>query len=687
MSVRKHVKQVAALAGLGVLWAVAGQGDNLKLKNVEVVGTGDGARVVLDVDGGVTHRAFTLSNPDRIVVDLVGAVNAVKGPAQSFESGPVSRLRVSQFQSNPSPVTRVVADLRSKTGYQVEEQDEDVVLVVGSGVEVGSTQTAAPVVDAGAPAASDPAAFTSVATESTSPFTTPAEETQAAAAAAAAPVADATPSVADVAASAGVTQSSVTETVTGQATTPATETAPVVAEQAPAVGAPVTAETAPTVAAVAAPVVQSVADEMHAVVGGSFEDTAPDAPPGGIELKPTGSDKRINLDVQGADIHTVLRTLADYSGKNIIASKDVEGEVTARLYDTPWQDALTSVLKAHGYGYIEENGIIRVGVMQKIRNEELEEAAADRKREDLQPIETQVVRLQFADAEELKPALSDMMSSRGKLQVDTRTNALIVSDIPAYVAKVAAMAGDLDSRTPQVEIVSKLIDVSADDSKNLGINWSANNIQPNGSPVNISAGVSAPTTGAVGNLRIGTVQSWGQLTATLDALAKNKKANVVSNPNITTVNNREAKILVGAKIPLIVADQAGNAITQLTKIGIQMAATPHVNSDKTITMDLHTEVSELSSQATVQGGVIIQTSEADTRVLVENGDTAIIGGLVRNIHSSTKTGIPVLQSMPLIGWFFRNTSTEDDKRELIIFVTPRLIEPGEKLRSSNPSQG
>jgi hypothetical protein len=123
--------------------------------------------------------------------------------------------------------------------------------------------------------------------------------------------------------------------VTSQATTPATETAPVVAEQAPAVGAPVTAETAPTVAAVAAPVVQSVADEMHAVVGGTFEDTAPDAPPGGIELKPTGSDKRINLDVQGADIHTVLRTLADYSGKNIIAARTSRGEVTARLYDTP----------------------------------------------------------------------------------------------------------------------------------------------------------------------------------------------------------------------------------------------------------------------------------------------------------------------------------------------------------------
>ena len=218
------------------------------------------------------------------------------------------------------------------------------------------------------------------------------------------------------------------------------------------------------------------------------------------------SGRRINLDVQGADIHTVLRTLSDYSGKNIIASREVEGQVSARLVDTPWEEALDTILKAHGYGYVEEYGIIRVGVLQKLRSEELEEAAAARKREDLLPIETQVVRMQFADATELKPALADMLSSRGKLQVDSRTNALIISDIPDYVAKVTSMAQDLDSRTPQVEIVSKLVDISADDSKNLGIKWDAINLRPGHANMLGSAGVDAPTTGAVGNVRLGTVQ-------------------------------------------------------------------------------------------------------------------------------------------------------------------------------------
>jgi type IV pilus assembly protein PilQ len=645
MSMRAHGLLGAAILGVGLLGAAVGSGPSLE--NVEVLGAGAGARIVLDVDGAVTHKSFRLSQPDRLVVDLVGATNGVRAATRSFETGPVARVRVSQFKGAPDPVTRVVADLREVVEYRVETQDEDLVLVVGKAA-VG-----APEVGVVPAAVADPAV----------PFV-PAAETPA-------PVAETVVQPAPVQDPPAVVGMTPVNDATPLEPTVASPAETVV----PAAATAVETETAPAAAATPRAQVTSGASIWQEETAATpLEDTSPDTP-GALEMQ-SGGGRRINLDVQGADIHTVLRTLSDYSGKNIIASRDVEGSVTARLFDTPWQDALGSVLKAHGYGYVEENGIIRVGVLTKIRSEELEAAAAERKREDLLPIETQVVRMQFADATELKPSLSDMLSQRGKLQVDARTNALIVSDIPDYVAKIAAMARDLDSRTPQVEIVSKLVDVSAEDSRNLGIDWEALNLRPSGSPVTGSATVTAPTTGAVGQLRLGSVQSWGQLDAVLDALAKAKKANIVSNPNITTVNNREAKILVGAKIPLIVADQAGNAITQLTTIGIQMRVTPHINSDKTITMDLHPEVSELSSQATVQGGVIIQTSEADTRVLVDNNETAIIGGLVRNVESETRTGVPVLQDVPLLGALFRNTNKTHDKRELIIFVTPRIIEPG-----------
>jgi hypothetical protein len=667
MKLRVLGVQAAALVGLGLLWATATSGSSPKLKGVEVLHATDGVRVVLDVESQVTHRSFVLPNPDRIVVDLTGAVNAVAVSNREFDNGPVSRLRVSQFKSTPNPVVRVVADLRTKLPHTVETQDEDVVLVVGAAEVAAVTPVAAATAAEAATATNASDAVGAPSTDVPAGLETPTY------------IPFGSPNVPATA----VAPDAQTSAVPVQVESP-------VAQSAAVVEAPV-AVVEPAVMT-PAPVLQDEQPQVATAFSGAQssapavvwpEDASPEAPPGGVELKPANG-RRINLDVQGADIHVVLRTLSDYSGKNIIASREVEGEVTARLYDIPWEDALASVLKAHGYGYVEENGIIRVGVSQKIRNEELEEAAADRKREDLLPIETQVVRLQFADANELKPSLADMLSGRGKLQVDARTNALIVSDIPDYVAKIAAMAQDLDGRTPQVEIVSKLVDVSADDSRNLGINWGAVNISPNGSPIIGQADVTAPTTGAVGRLSLGSVQSWGALNATLDALEKKKKANVVSNPTITTVDNRQAKILVGAKIPLIVADQAGNAITQLTKIGIQMHVTPHINSDKTITMDMHTEVSELSSQATVQGGVIIQTSEADTRVLVENSETAIIGGLVRNVDSETKTGIPVLQDIPLLGALFRNTNKVNDKRELIIFVTPRILEAGTSGRGPRP---
>ena len=157
-------------------------------------------------------------------------------------------------------------------------------------------------------------------------------------------------------------------------------------------------------------------------------------------------------------------------------------------------------------------------------------------------------------------------------------------------------------------------------------------------------------------------------------LEKTNKASIISNPRITTMDNREARILVGKEIPLIVADEAGNPITELTKIGIMLKVTPHVNADRTITLDMHPEVSELQSEATAQGGIIISTSEADTRVVVQNGSTAVIGGLIKNVQTSVRRGVPVLKDVPFLGRLFSSSSKADKKQELVIFVTPTIVE-------------
>ena len=639
MMTREHAMRIGLAAALSLLVTTAASAQSLK--EVEVRGVGDGTRIVLDLDGEVSHKSFTLSNPDRIVLDLVGADNAVRVTSRTVPAGPVTNVRISQYARDPQPVTRIVADLRQASSFEVSRVGTKLVLAV-SPQSVPAAQVAVAPKAASTPEAStEPQAIIEVQPPAAASVTEDA-----------APRAPAS------------VQESPAATRTEPAAAPTTET------NAPAESA----AGAAVAEAPAAPVMTPRLAAAYRRSGHAPEDMqvpAPQTPQQPITVQESNG-KRINLDLQGADIRTVLRTLSDYAGKNIIAGKDVEGQVNARIKDAPWEDALAAILKAHGYAYVEENGIIRVGEMAKIRNEELEEVAAARKREDLLPIVTEVVRLEFANASELKTSLAEMLTNRGRLQVDSRTNALIVSDIRLNVEKIGSMARELDGRTQQVEIVSKLVDVSADDTKNLGIEWNITNLSVG--DVTGSAGVSALTPGAVGALRVGTVQSWGQLDLMLDALARSKKANIVSNPNITTVNNREAKILVGAKIPLIVADEAGNAITQLTTVGIQMRVTPHVNSDRTITLDLHPEVSELSSQATVQGGVIINTSEADTRVVVNDGETAIIGGLIRDVQSEVKTGIPLLMDLPGIGWLFRNSNKSNDKRELIIFVTPKMLE-------------
>ena len=406
-------------------------------------------------------------------------------------------------------------------------------------------------------------------------------------------------------------------------------------------------------------------------------DAAPapaDAP--GVSLLPGRDNGRtISLDVQGSEIGTVLRSLASYSGMNIVAAPKVVGKVTVKLDNVPWREAMTVILRAHGYDYIEEYGIIRVDTAEELRKEQVESKRADRASDDLEPLVMGMVSIDFASAEEVKGALKQMLTKRGTIEVDKRTNTLIVSDIQSQVDLIKEAARTLDTRTPQVEINARLVDLDLRATRELGIVWSANNVKPGNLNVVGSGSVNAPITGSgpAGNLRLGTVSSYGDLAVNLQALETANLAHLISNPVITTTDNREASILVGQKIPLIVQDQAGNAITQLTTIGIMLKVTPHINSNEKITLDLHNEVSDLSSQATVQGGVIINTSESDTRVLVENSQTAIIGGLIRAVEANLSTGVPVLQDLPVLGALFRHSAKTKNNRELVVFVTPRIV--------------
>ncbi len=392
-----------------------------------------------------------------------------------------------------------------------------------------------------------------------------------------------------------------------------------------------------------------------------------------IGTMPQYKGEPISLDVQEAEITTVLRSLAGFSGANIVASPRVTGKVTVKLEDVPWEEALAVILRAHNFDFVEENGIYRIDAAEDLRQEKLSTERARKQVEDLSQLRLGLVKLSYANGKEVKDSLEKMLSERGNIDVDVRTNSLLINDIQERVDLIKDMAVKLDTKTPQVEINARLVDIDQKATRELGINWSLSNYQHPGSSIYGGGQISNDVQNPSGNLKVGTVQDWGDLMVTIEALENDNKAHLISNPVITTTDNREAKILVGQKIPLIVSDQAGNAITQLTTIGIMLKVTPHINSENRITLDVHNEVSDLSSQATVQGGVIINTSESDTRVLVEDGQTAIIAGLVRKVESTLHTGIPILQDLPLLGALFRHSTDSKDSRELVVFVTPRIV--------------
>jgi len=381
-----------------------------------------------------------------------------------------------------------------------------------------------------------------------------------------------------------------------------------------------------------------------------------------------------SIDVDGADVRTVMRAISEFSGRNIVIDRDVKGAVRITLKNVGWENALRTILRSMSLEYVDEGGIIRVDEAARLQTEATEREAARARQMELIPLETRIIKVNYANAAELSSAIQASLSRRGVIQVEKRTNSLIISDLPNIVDRVEKMATELDSTTPQVEIIAKLVDVDTQSLRNLGVTWGVTGLQPAGDPDNtLDVNVVEPKLPASATINYGLVKSWGAVSAELDMLELHNKANIISNPRITTVDNREAKILVGQKIPLIVQDVAGNPVSQLQTIGILLRVTPHLTSDKKIIMDLHPEVSDLASQSTVQGGVIINTSEADTRVMVDDGQTAVIGGLIRSNDSTVRQGVPFLKDVPIVVILFRSSNITRQNRELIIFVTPRLV--------------
>jgi type IV pilus assembly protein PilQ len=413
----------------------------------------------------------------------------------------------------------------------------------------------------------------------------------------------------------------------------------------------------------------------------------------------TMEEPRITVVWDRANIADVVAGFAAFSGRTIILGKDIKGEVTAEIRNQPWPQAFQAILAAQGLSAQEmAGGIIRV-----------DNPSALASLDSLEPLETAIVRINYAKAKDLTKSIEGSLTKgRGKVIADENSNSLILTDTRSRIGNLTEFVKGLDIRTPQVSIKAKIVFVDRTDIEELGLKYDlgSNNqffnrvvqrtdpstgkpfdpginiIDLGGNSVSAIGNASGIITGSALDLIFSTALGGFTLTSFLTALERADLSDVQAEPVITTLDNRKADILVGEETPVRVIDASSGgggdarATVQFKETGIRLTVTPHVTSNRQIAMELHTERSALQLLTSADLGFIFQTQKADNQLLVNDGETAVIGGLTVTQVISSRSGIPLLSGLPIIGKLFSFSKTEENRRDLIILVTPRIIDDG-----------
>ena len=398
----------------------------------------------------------------------------------------------------------------------------------------------------------------------------------------------------------------------------------------------------------------------------------------GFPVEWSGSGgRRITIDVVDADIRTVMRSISDVSGINIVIPESFNGTVTARLRNLGWRDALEAILDSQDLmATMSGNNTLRVMKREAFYTEINQMAVSDAERENLQDLLTEVFVIRYAQAEDVQNATQSVLSERGQISIDTRTNSLIVSDIPRKLSEVGRLLPILDSPTAQVMIEAKLVEIDATASQEFGIDWSLGNYGRSDmlthGMMSTDLAVGSPT----GSVQFGQITSLLDINATISYLEEVNRAHILSEPRISICDNMTGSVMSGKQIPLTLQDADGNTYVQLYDVGVSLTVTPHINADNNVTLELNPVVSDLSAEATASEQPIFLTQEANTTLMIDDGATAVIGGIMRAKTTEVEQRIPILGHIPLLGdWLFSYTSQTEETSELVIFVTPHIIRP------------
>lgn len=402
-------------------------------------------------------------------------------------------------------------------------------------------------------------------------------------------------------------------------------------------------------------------------------------------------DGLVSLDFQEADIRNVLKVLAFKTGINIVPGPEVTGIVTIQLKDVPWQKALDVILSTYGFGFEQKDNIIKVMSIENLKKYREDKAAL----EGQEPLVTQTFILNFAKASDVIDSLSKMKTERGSVNFDQRTNTMIVRDVQSNIDLIAKVIKTLDSVTPQVLIEAKIVETSLTNEEKMGVDWVVKGgvsgsrratsfpFLPSNSNNFIPTMPSAPTeVNESGSLfSYGTLDA-SQFAATLELLSTRSDTHILSNPRIVTLDNQPASIVVGEQYPIPLytynEEQAKLQISgwEYKDIGIIFEVTPHVNNAGLVTLDLQPKITSiLPDSATVENTTLprLSVEEAKTKVMVKDGDTLVIAGLIRDDSSTSTSKVPFLGDIPLLGSLFRKSGNKKTKSEMLIFLTPRII--------------
>jgi len=440
--------------------------------------------------------------------------------------------------------------------------------------------------------------------------------------------------------------------------------------------------------------------EPAQVASVAVKDSATPAPRSLFRAPVQRQEPRITVSWDKADITEVIAGFQAISGRSIILGKDIKGTVTAEIRDKPWPDAFKAILGAYGLSAQEvEGGIIRVDAPETL-------AAID----SLEPREQAVVKVNYASASDLVPTVQSILSKRGKVVADTNSNSLIVSESRSQIPGIVDFVRGLDIKPPQIAIQAKIIFVDRTDVEQLGFKYdlgsggqfynkliqrpdptkdgqtydpNVNVVDLGGASISAIANADAfiPTNAL--DLTYSIALGGFTLTSFLQALERVDLTDVQSEPVITTKDNKRAELLVGSEIPVRIVDagsiggavgQAPRATVQFKQVGIKLNVVPHVTNNRQVVLNIETERSALQTLSAADLGYTIDKQSTKNEILVSDGETAVIGGLTVTTVTRSKTGIPLLSGLPILGSLFSFTTNSENRKDLIILVTPRIVD-------------